>query len=235
MRKLTPLVLAAGLALAGCGAGSDADQEGSDDSGRPIVTQTRTTSAKPKEKPAKPSLPPNVKTGSQRSGGAGSGGGSAGNGSSGNSAGSGGSDGSSGGSGSSSPSCGNTTAEQEIIRNLGKIQPTRWDWDPGYIISEGYDPCATLSWSIVTVHDATASSARQIVLFNHGEYIGTATAEAYGFLPTVTRADDHTINVIYHYSKPGEGVADASGEAHASFTWNEATQSVDMAGNVPPT
>src|SRR5699024_4756948 len=116
-----------------------------------------------------------------------------------------------------------------------KIQPTKWDWDPNSAITDGYDPCAALSWSIVTVHSATSSSARQIVLFNRGEYIGTATAEAYGFQPTITRAGDHTINVIYHYPKPGESNIIYTGEAHATFTSNEATQSVDMAGEVPPT
>ncbi|HJD50216.1 MAG TPA: LppP/LprE family lipoprotein, partial [Candidatus Corynebacterium intestinavium] len=60
-------------------------------------------------------------------------------------------------------------------------------------------------------------------------------AEAYGFQPTITRAGDRTINVIYHYPKPGESNIIYTGEAHATFTWNEATQSVDMAGEVPPT
>ena len=227
MRRVTPILLATGLALAGCSSSDhEPDQTDTSASTSSTATQTKTTSAVPPQDSEKPSLPPNVKTDSERTDArerAGGGAGTAERARSGS------------GSASSGPGCGNSSADQEIRANLAKIQPTKWDWDPNSAITDGYDPCAALSWSIVTVHSATSSSARQIVLFNHGEYIGTATAEAYGFQPTVTRAGDHTINVIYHYSRPGEGVANRSGETHATFTWNEATQSVDMAGAVPPT
>lgn len=226
MKRLSPILLATGLALAGCSSSDhEPDQTDTSASTSSTVTQTKTTPAAPPSDSAKPRLPPNVKTGSERTDARerAGGGGTAERGSSGS------------GSASSGPTCGNSSADQEIRANLAKIQPTKWDWDPNSAITDGYDPCAALSWSIVTVHSATSSSARQIVLFNHGEYIGTATAEAYGFQPTVTRASDHTINVIYHYPKPGESNIIYTGEAHATFTWNEATQSVDMAGEVPPT
>ena len=227
MKRLSPILLATGLALAGCSSSDhEPDQPDTSASTTSTVTQTKTTPAAPPQDSPKPSIPPNVKTDSERTDArerAGGGAGTAERGRSGS------------GSASSSPACGNSSADQEIRANLAKIQPTKWDWDPNFAITDGYDPCAALSWSIVTVHSATSSSARQIVLFNRGEYIGTATAEAYGFQPTVTRASDHTINVIYHYPKPGESNIIYTGEAHATFTWNEATQSVDMAGEVPPT
>ena len=131
-------------------------------------------------------------------------------------------------------SCSSTSGQQTLLNNIGKVTPKKWDWDPTYADSSTYDPCAPLSWIVVPIARGTSSSPYQIMLFHHGEYIGTTTSEAYGFSPTVTRAGKNSINVVYHYPLPGESNATRSGQAHASFTWDDATQRVVMQGNVPP-
>lgn len=138
-------------------------------------------------------------------------------------------------SGSNRTGCGNANGDQAVRQNIANVQPERWDWDPGSADTTTYDACKPLSWVVVTIHHGTASSPFQIMLFHYGEYLGTTTAEAYGFWPTVTRANDHKIDVTYHYQKPGEGVANSSGETYASFAWDESAGRVVMSGSVPPT
>ena len=132
-------------------------------------------------------------------------------------------------------SCSSATGQQALHNNIGKVTPSKWDWDPTYANPDTYDPCASLSWIVVPIAHGTSSSPYQIMLFHRGEYIGTTTSEAYGFLPTVTRTGDNSINVVYHYPYTGEGNIKPSGKAYASFTWDDAAQRVVMRGNVPPT
>ena len=91
-----------------------------------------------------------------------------------------------------------------------------------------------LSWITVTLEGATASSPYHILLFHNGEYLGTATAKAYGFSPKVSRVDDSEIAVTYRWPKEGEGNAEASGTTQAGFRWDEGAQKVVMSGDVPP-
>lgn len=48
-------------------------------------------------------------------------------------------------------------------------------------IGGNYDPCADLSTVLVTVQKGTGSSPVHALMFHRGEYLGTATAKAYGF------------------------------------------------------
>lgn len=107
-------------------------------------------------------------------------------------------------------------------------------WDAANADYSGYDPCAPLSWSLVTLEYATVSSPTAILLFHNGTYLGTATEEAYGFTPAVERTADDAITVTYRFNQGMESNADASGRAVATFTWNAETDSVEMAGDVPP-
>lgn len=130
--------------------------------------------------------------------------------------------------------CGSMTGEDAVRANVHKLPDYYYPWDTEWADASGYDPCATLSWAVVPIVGATASSARHIMLFHKGEYLGTATLEPQGFTPTVTRADDSTIDVIYHYSKPGESTAGRTGESYASFRWDAGEQRVIMTGETPP-
>lgn len=97
-----------------------------------------------------------------------------------------------------------------------------------------YDPCAALSYIVVPVEGATGSSPVHIMLFHHGDYLGTATAKGYKTSNISTVSDD-TISATYKYPLPGESGPASSGEAFATFTWDESAQKVQMSGDVPPT
>ena len=107
-------------------------------------------------------------------------------------------------------------------------------WDAANADYSGYDACAPLSWSVVTLDRATAGSPYAILLFHEGKYLGTATSEQYAFQPTVERQSDSAIVVTYTYVKPDEANADASGRTTATFTWNDETGRVEMTGDTPP-
>jgi hypothetical protein len=108
-------------------------------------------------------------------------------------------------------------------------------WDAANADYSGYDPCADLSWSLVTLEYATVSSPTAVLLFHDGSYLGTATSKAYGFTPSVERTADDAIAVTYRFPQGDEANADAAGRATATFTWNAETESVDLAGDLPPT
>lgn len=100
--------------------------------------------------------------------------------------------------------------------------------------SSHYDPCASLSWQTISIEGATASSPHHIMLFHYGQYLGTATAEPYGFFPSVERVNGNEISVTYHWPQEGDANAAPTGETHAGFRWDEAQHKVIMSGDVPP-
>lgn len=130
--------------------------------------------------------------------------------------------------------CSKMSGEQAVRSNIDQLPDSGWEWDAEYADASGYDPCASLSWAIVPIEHGTSSSPYHIMLFHNGEYLGTATLEAYGFFPTVTRADNSTIDVIYHYPNPGDSNAETTGETYASFRWDDDLQRVVMTGDTPP-
>ena len=103
-----------------------------------------------------------------------------------------------------------------------------------YADTSGYDRCADLSW-IVVPHGGTASSANSVMLFHHGIYKGTATAEPQAFVPQIERIDDGAISITYRYLEGDEPNAAPQGRAESTFTWNDASDSVDHEGEFPPT
>ncbi|QKD80313.1 LppP/LprE family lipoprotein [Actinomyces marmotae] len=112
--------------------------------------------------------------------------------------------------------------------------PAGMNWSPGEADLSTYDRCAPLSWVTLPVHGATASSPYQIMLFHHGEYVGTASLKSYGFKPAVERIDDATIQATYTWPKDGESNAGASGRSVSTFTWDDASGSVTHSGEWPP-
>lgn len=99
---------------------------------------------------------------------------------------------------------------------------------------ETWDACAPLSYAVATLVGGTASTPNHILLFHGGEYLGTASSDAYGFFPEIQQLSDTAITVTYRYPLPGEPNAAPTGEAVASYAWDEATQSVVMDGELPP-
>ena len=130
-------------------------------------------------------------------------------------------------------SCGAADAQTAFSEGVSQVAP--WGtigWE--LFDSSGYDPCASLSWETLMIEGGTSSSPFHIMLFNHGEYLGTATAKPYGFAPTIERVSDSEIAVTYHWPHEGEGNANRSGTTNAGFRWDEGQQKVIMSGDVPP-
>lgn len=136
------------------------------------------------------------------------------------------------------PTCGPTSAATAIAGPIADLPlPAGLEeakWDAANADVSGYDACAPLSWVAVSVERATGSSPVAILLFHQGRYLGTATKEAYAFVPDIARTDPSTIAVTYHYAKPDEATADASGRTQATFTWDAAAGRVVMSGRTPP-
>lgn len=137
--------------------------------------------------------------------------------------------------------CSTSTASQAARDAAKRVPPydpgfgdgTRWKYTADSSIN-GWDRCAGLSWVALPIERGTGSSPWQIALFRHGEYLGTATAKGYGFWPTITRVSDDKIKVVYHWTKEGEGTANASGTTVAYFAWDDVDHTVRMTGSTPP-
>lgn len=140
------------------------------------------------------------------------------------------------GDGGESDDCSGLTGSDAVARWAGDVPPNSggYPWAPESAETDGYDPCADLSWIILPIEGGTASSPYQIMLFHNGSYLGTATSDDYGFYPDISRVDDATVSVTWHWPKDGESNVGRSGESTAQFTWDESTQSVQMNGEVPP-
>ena len=136
------------------------------------------------------------------------------------------------------PTCGPSSGQTASATAIADLPlPTGLEdatWSASASDYSGYDACAPLSWVLVNLDRATGSSPVAILLFHQGRYLGTATKEAYAFVPDVARTDPSTIVVTYHYAKPDEATADASGRTNATFAWDDTSGRVTMSGQTPP-
>lgn len=138
--------------------------------------------------------------------------------------------------------CADLTGEQ-ALKKWGSMVPAAWSdlaaddprsWDFQGAPVDTYDPCAGLSWITLSIHDPALSSPRQIMLFHHGEFAGTATARPYGFAPKVSRTSDDTLSVTYTWAQDGEEPKSASGSCTATYTWDESSGAATQTGDLPP-
>lgn len=136
----------------------------------------------------------------------------------------------------SEPTCATTSGSEALEQNLSKVPADSrgYPWTADYAETDGYDPCAALSWITVPIEGGTASSPYQIMLFHHGQYIGTTASDGIGFHPDVVRLSDSEIQVTYTYPLQGETTAGASGRSVSTFTWDESTGSIVHDGDWPP-
>lgn len=107
---------------------------------------------------------------------------------------------------SAAPSgCGVDLDAPEIVQAARSLPPypgTDWRWSGDQSVFGNFDRCATLSTALVSVEGATGSSPITALMFHRGEYLGTATYEAYGFTSlNAARATDDT--VVLNYKTPG--------------------------------
>ncbi|WP_194786422.1 LppP/LprE family lipoprotein [Actinomyces haliotis] len=134
------------------------------------------------------------------------------------------------------PTCATTSGSEALEQNLSQVPADSrgYPWTADYAETDGYDPCAVLSWITITIDGGTASSPYQIMLFHHGQYIGTTASDGIGFHPDVVRVSDSEIQVTYTYPLQNESNAEASGRAVSTFTWDETAGSIVHAGEWPP-
>ncbi|WP_161795920.1 LppP/LprE family lipoprotein [Corynebacterium pilosum] len=83
--------------------------------------------------------------------------------------------------------------------HVGDLPHQEYPWSADHANTEGYDPCAALSWIVVPIYGGTGGSPDQIMLYNYGEFARPATDEVYSFPQAVTRVDDSTISVTYRF------------------------------------
>ncbi|PPG38311.1 LppP/LprE family lipoprotein [Pseudoclavibacter sp. RFBA6] len=135
-------------------------------------------------------------------------------------------------------SCADSTQAEALETALPQVEAYPDFPDLSWVAAEPdretWDACAPLSYVVVTLEGGTASTPHHILLFHGGEYVGTATADAYGFFPEIGQLSDTLITVTYRYPLPGEPNAAPTGEAVATFAWDAGTQSVVMDGDLPP-
>ena len=130
-------------------------------------------------------------------------------------------------------SCQDIDAHAAYESGIGTVPP--WNDNNWTLVDfSQFDPCAELSWQTISIERGTSSSPYHIMLFHKGEYLGTATAEPYGFFPTVEQVSSNEIAVTYHWPREGESNAGHTGETHAGFRWDDGQQKVIMSGDVPP-
>ena len=130
-------------------------------------------------------------------------------------------------------SCQDIDAHAAYESGIGTVPP--WNDNNWTLVDfSQFDPCAELSWQTISIERGTSSSPYHIMLFHKGEYLGTATAEPYGFFPTVEQVSGNEIAVTYHWPREGESNAGHTGETNAGFRWDDGQQKVIMSGDVPP-
>ena len=123
----------------------------------------------------------------------------------------------------------------EAVNLAISMQNRKTAWQEVTTNGDNYSPCPELSW--ITISEGPCCTAMQptpILLFHHGEYVGTATSKEIGAMPKVSRVSENKIEVQYIYLKEGESNAQASGVATAYFTWDSNTHQVIQSGDLPP-
>lgn len=138
--------------------------------------------------------------------------------------------------------CANLTGQEALETYIHAVpKPFPPDRDPGENYwsmnssTDTYDPCAEMSWIVLGIDRATASSPYQVMLFHKGVYVGRATDQAFGFAPvSVERVDDDDIIVTFRYGLEGESNAESSGRVSARYSWDPTLQRLDRYGDVPP-
>ncbi len=133
--------------------------------------------------------------------------------------------------------CASLTEDEAVGQNIATVPetfPESGEATSWVKASDGtYDPCAELSYVVLGIKGATASSPFQIMLFHHGEYLGTPAKTAFGFYPEIEQSQKNQITVGYRWPEGTESNAEAKVRATSTFTYNAKTGGVDHSGDFP--
>jgi hypothetical protein len=134
------------------------------------------------------------------------------------------------------PDCGVNLAAPQVVAAVQQLPPypgTGWEWNANPRSFEGnFNQCATLSTALVTVQRGTGSSPVTALMFHNGDYLGTATSEAYGFttLDPARTTDD---TVVLDYKLPGAcNACPPAGVTSVRYQWQG--DHVEMLDPPPP-
>jgi hypothetical protein len=131
--------------------------------------------------------------------------------------------------------CGVNLSAPQIAQAVKSLPPALagmdapWEANP---YGGNFDPCAELSTALVTVQGATGSSPEQALFFHYGEYVGTATAQAYPFTSIDTgRTTDAMVVLSY---KDGRNVCTACPGPVSTVRYQWQQDHVQMLDPAPP-
>jgi LppP/LprE lipoprotein len=131
------------------------------------------------------------------------------------------------------PVCGFDPQTSAVVDHLGDVPPAFAGGPPWVFQGEtNYDPCAALSYALIETQGGTGSSPKQVMLFHEGEYVGTATECAFGFVAMYEATND-SVTFEYRWPREGDPNAAPSGVATATFRWDDATDAVQQEGELP--
>ncbi|PFG27617.1 LppP/LprE family lipoprotein [Corynebacterium renale] len=133
-----------------------------------------------------------------------------------------------------SAACGTQDGLTAVRENIHTLKPDKYQWDADCPDLSGYDPCADLSWAAIHVYGGTGSSPIHFMLFHKGEYVGTATEQPEGLLPSVDRLSDDAFRIIYSAPREGESNSEASGAWYRVFNWSDAENRVIGSERISP-
>ena len=130
--------------------------------------------------------------------------------------------------------CADTTGKEAVgavLIDLPQFDPSpRFRWDQTTATTDTYDPCADLSWAELYIVGSMGSSPRHLLLFHHGEYVGTATKDPVIQMSDVTRVSDGEITARLGM---GSG-AGAPIPAPTTIRWDDAKNAVVTTGASAP-
>jgi hypothetical protein len=109
-----------------------------------------------------------------------------------------------------------------------------WEYDY-HPVDDNFDPTATSCAVLVTVQGATGSSPTHILLFHHGEFVGTGRKEGAPFV-TLLKHECTDDTVAVSFKIPGrQGFAGpAKEQSNVKFRWLSGPDVVMREGPLPP-
>jgi hypothetical protein len=133
----------------------------------------------------------------------------------------------------STEACGpdEATALHTALNQLAPEPVTGRDWGSAPV-EANYDPCADLSTILVGIRGGTGSSPVQALMFHRGNYLGTATAKAYGFTSLNTGASSNDTVVLAYRSGQSCTACDDGTVTTVRYRWDGAH--VQMLDPPPP-
>lgn len=132
--------------------------------------------------------------------------------------------------------CAPYTGQQAAFKWGDKLRTPddNFRWDLNIEEPRTYDPCAPLSYLVVSPEGYRNGQVHQIMLFHYGEYLGTTAWLAYDTQVEITQVNPGKITVTYLWGSNCVGDGCDAKQAVSTFTWDEVLEKVVHGGQFPP-